>query len=371
MREADWQRVRRFLKVVAAGATVGAIFGAIISQGYQQSLVAALFIGPFIGIVHGGLIATGIGGMEIFFARTPWGLRLRRASFVVTLLIKTPLYGGLVLALEYSKLGERVAHFFGFIRVVDPRDIYEPLTMLSIFFSFFFVVLFIEVMQINQIMGRGTLGRFVMGYYHRPRLENRFFLFIDLIGSTHLAETLGPLTYQRFLNGVFQAVSDPISDHQGEIYQYVGDQMVVTWTEAAGAGVRKGGGRKGAVRPLDCVFALKQTLADLAPAYLKEYREAPAIRAALHYGEVVVGEIGDAKRDIAFHGDVLNATARLEGVAREYQGFFIASAVALDRLSGPGGWPSGYDYRRLGPLPLRGKSAPVEAVLVTQAAFGQ
>ncbi|KJV10653.1 hypothetical protein VZ95_03390, partial [Elstera litoralis] len=80
------------------------------------------------------MIATGIGGMEIFFARTPWGLRLRRASFVVTLLVKAPLYGGLVLALEYSKLGERVAHFFGFIRVVDPRDIYEPLTMLSIFF---------------------------------------------------------------------------------------------------------------------------------------------------------------------------------------------------------------------------------------------
>ncbi|WP_198148361.1 adenylate/guanylate cyclase domain-containing protein, partial [Elstera litoralis] len=230
----------------------------------------------------------------------------------------------------------------------------------SIFFSFFFVVLFIEVMQINQIMGRGTLGRFVMGYYHRPRLENRFFLFIDLIGSTHLAETLGPLAYQRFLNGVFQAASDPISDHQGEIYQYVGDQMVVTWTDAAGTG-----GRKGAVRPLDCVFALKQTLANLAPAYLKDYREAPAIRAALHYGEVVVGEIGDAKRDIAFHGDVLNATARLEGVAREYQGFFIASAAALDRL-GPAGWPSGYDYRRLGPLPLRGKAAPVEAVLVTK-----
>jgi adenylate cyclase len=363
VREADWQRIRRFLKVVTAGALVGAIFGALISQGYQQSFVAALLIGPFIGIIHGGLIAACIGAVEIFFARTAWGRRLRRASFAVTLLVKTPLYGGLVLAVQYGKLGEHAAHFFGFLRVVDPRANGEPLTLLSIAFSFFFVVLFIQVMQINQIMGRGTLRRFVFGYYHRPRLENRFFLFIDLIGSTHLAETLGPLVYQRFLNGVFQAASDPISDHQGEIYQYVGDQIVVTWTEAAGTG-----GRKGAVLPLDCVFALKETLADLAPAYLKDYREAPGVRAALHYGEVVVGEIGEAKRDIAFHGDVLNATARLEGVAREHQGFFIASAAALDRLKGPDGWPSGFKYQPLGALPLRGKSVSVEAMLVTQAA---
>jgi adenylate cyclase len=366
MREADRRRINRFLKIVAAGALVGALFGAAIGQTYQQTALTTFLIGPFIGVIHGGIISAFISGVELFFPRTAWGRALRRAAFSVTLLIKAPVYILLVLGIEYFRVGEQVAAAFGLIQAVEPMNLSDPMTVLSIVFSIFFIIIFIQTMQINQIMGHGTLFRFVFGYYHRPRLENRFFLFIDLIGSTHLAETLGALTYQRFLNGVFQAASDPISDHQGEIYQYVGDQMVVTWTEAAGTN-----GRKGAVRPLDCVFALKQTLADLAPAYLKEYREAPAIRAALHYGEVVVGEIGDAKRDIAFHGDVLNATARLEGVAREYQGFFITSAVALDRLSGAGGWPSGYDYRRLGPLPLRGKSAPVEAVLVTQAAFGQ
>ncbi len=362
MREADWRRVERFLKVVAVGALVGALFGAVIGQTYQQTLVTTLLIGPFIGIIHGGLISAVIGWCELFFPRTAWGRMLRRAAFSLTLAIKAPLYIALVVGIEYFRLGEHAATAIGLIAEVDSVDLSHPITIISVIFSIFFVIVFIQTMQINQILGRGTLLRFVLGYYHRPRLENRFFLFIDLIGSTHLAEQLGALAYQRFLNGVFQAASDPISDHQGEIYQYVGDQMVVTWTEAAGTG-----GRKGAVRPLECVFALKQALADLAPAYLTEYREAPAIRAALHYGEVVVGEIGDAKRDIAFHGDVLNATARLEGVAREHQGFFIASAVALDRLKGPDGWPSDFTYQRLGPLPLRGKSALVEAVLVTQS----
>lgn len=363
MREANWRRVRRFLKLLAAGAGVGAIFGSIIGQTYEQTLLTALLIGPFVGIVHGSLIAAAISGFEIFFPLTRWGVALRRASFGVTLLVKAPIYVSLVLGIEYFRVGEWAAILVGLIDEVETMPLSDPIMILSTLFSIFFIIVFIETMQINQIMGRGTLFRFVTGYYHRPRLENRFFLFVDLIGSTHLAETLGPLVYQRFLNGVFQAASDPISDHQGEIYQYVGDQMVVTWTERRGT--------EGAARPLACVFALQQAVADLAPRYLKEFREAPAIRAALHYGEVVVGEIGDAKRDIAFHGDVLNATARLEGVAREYQGFFITSTAALDRLGGPGDWPPGYQYRALGPLPLRGKAAPVEAVLVTQAAFGQ
>lgn len=366
MREADWRRVRRFLRVLLVGAFVGAVFGGIIGQTYQQTLVTTLIVGPFIGVVHGVLITASIGGFEMFFPLTAWGRALRRASFAVTLAIKVPLYCGLIILIEYFRLGEWVAAFFGVVQEVEPVDLSNPVMVLSIAFSLFFIIVFIETMQINQIMGRGNLTRFVFGYYHRPRLENRFFLFVDLLGSTRLAESLGPLAYQRFLNGVFQAASDPISDHQGEIYQYVGDQMVVTWTEKAGVG-----GKPGICRPLDCVFAVKEAISALGPAYLKDFREAPTVRAALHYGEVVVGEIGDAKRDIAFHGDVLNATARLEGVAREYQGFFITSAAALDRLKAPGEWPPGYEYRPLGALPLKGKAAPVEAVLVAQAAFGQ
>ncbi len=362
MREADWRRVRRFFKLLAAGAGVGAVFGGVVGQTYEQTLLTALLIGPFIGVVHGSLIAAAISAFEIFFPLTRWGLALRRASFGVTLLVKAPIYVGLVLGIEYFRVGEWAAILIGLIDEVETMPLSDPIMILSTLFSIFFIIVFIETMQINQIMGRGTLFRFVTGYYHRPRLENRFFLFVDLLGSTRLAESLGPLAYQRFLNGVFQAASDPISDHQGEIYQYVGDQMVVTWTEKAGTG-----GKRGACRPLDCVFALKDAIAALGPAYLKEYREAPAVRAALHYGEVVVGEIGDAKRDIAFHGDVLNATARLEGVARDHQGFFIASAAALKRLrGGPGDWPPGYAYRPLGALPLKGKATAVEAVLVQE-----
>ncbi len=77
------------------------------------------------------------------------------------------------------------------------------------------------------------------GRYHRPRAEERFFLFIDIVGSTPVAEKLGALSVHRYLDRIFQAASDPVDDYRGEVYQYVGDEMVVTWLVAGGRARRE------------------------------------------------------------------------------------------------------------------------------------
>jgi class 3 adenylate cyclase len=41
------------------------------------------------------------------------------------------------------------------------------------------------------------------------------------------------------------------------------------------------------------------------------------VRGSLHFGAVVIGEIGDTRRDIVFHGDVMNTAARLEEASRQ------------------------------------------------------
>jgi adenylate cyclase len=46
--------------------------------------------------------------------------------------------------------------------------------------------------------------------------------------------------------------TDPIDDHRGDVYQYVGDEIVVTWTVAEG--------RDGA-QPVACFFAIERALA--------------------------------------------------------------------------------------------------------------
>ncbi len=188
----------------------------------------------------------------------------------------------------------------------------------------------------------------MLGRYHRPRSEERFFLFVDIVGSTALAERIGPAAVHRFLDRVFRLASDPIDDYGGEIYQYVGDEMVVTWTAAEAGGT--------AARPIACLFAIQAALDEAAPKFEREFGVAPGIRAALHAGSVISGEVGGSKRDIVFHGDVMNTASRLEQATRDLDRRFLVSADALGRLAGT----ERYALESLGPQALRGRAAPVE-----------
>jgi adenylate cyclase len=190
---------------------------------------------------------------------------------------------------------------------------------LSIVYSLVVTCAFVFVLEVGRIVGARTLRDIVLGRYHRPRTEDRLFLFVDIVGSTAIAERLGPLAMHRFLDRVFVAAADPVADHGGEIHQYVGDEIVVTWP------VRDG--RVG-VRPLACLFALEDALAADAARFQRDFGTVPELRAALHGGPVVTGEVGESKRAIAFHGDVLHAAARLEQATRELGHRFLVSGKA-------------------------------------------
>src|SRR5260370_6317210 len=110
----------------------------------------------------------------------------------------------------------------------------------------------------SSIVGRRALGNVVFGPYNRPQSEERFFLFVDIAGSTALAERVGPAAVHRFLNGVFRLASGPIDDYGGEIYPYLGGGNVVTLTGALGP--------RG-VRPIACPFCLPPALDGAAPRF--------------------------------------------------------------------------------------------------------
>jgi adenylate cyclase len=213
------------------------------------------------------------------------------------------------------------------------------------------VTLMLMLRQATQIVGDRSFRSIILGRYHRPRSEERFFLFIDIVGSTPIAERLGALSVHRYLNRIFQEAADPIDDHRGEVYQYVGDEIVVTWTLEDG--------RAGA-KPLACLFSIEEALAAAAPAFERDYGAVPKLRAALHAGEVVTGEAGGSRRAIVFHGDVMNATSRIENLTRTLGYPFLMSEDALARMQGT----DGYALTDLGPQELRGKQAPVRVYAV-------
>jgi adenylate cyclase len=78
------------------------------------------------------------------------------------------------------------------------------------------------VLQMNRLIGTNVLGYFVAGVYHRPKTEERIFLFLDLEGSTQLAERLGSTRYFELLRRFVDDLTEPVLEAEGEIHQYAG-----------------------------------------------------------------------------------------------------------------------------------------------------
>ena len=214
------------------------------------------------------------------------------------------------------------------------------------------------VWQLNRSLGQGALVNLVTGRYHRPRIEERVFLFVDLQGSTAAAERLGP---ERFLRALLDRVAfdmaDPILECAGDIHAYVGDELIVTWQAS------------GAIRDARCVtgcYAMLDAVTAQAASYEAEFGFIPAFHAALHVGPVVVGEMGDLHREIVILGDTVNATARIEAASGELGYGVLASRELVDRLT----LPEGIEMEDLGPRTLRGKAEPVELCALSRPKLG-
>src|SRR5215468_1160218 len=340
MRIGTQRRLSLLVRVMVASMLLGMVYGALLNV----AAYGGAGFGIPIGAMHGLILSAAIGSLEIFGSRSRPGRVIEQAPFTVTLLVKGFVYGSMIAFVNIAEPGTRLLGI--------PVGT-GTLQFVSVIFSFVTTWFFIFMLQISQIIGGRTLRDWVMGRYHRPRREERFFLFIDIAGSTALAERIGPVAVHRFLNGVFLLASDPVDDYRGEIYQYVGDEMVITWMEREG---------RPEARPIRCFAAIEAVLEAAAPDFLREFEVAPRVRGALHFGPVVVGEVGGRKRDIVFHGDAMNTTSRLEHLARELDQRLVTSDDAWHRLPIPDDWA----FEDLGPHALRGRSRPVQVYAVSR-----
>ncbi len=207
-------------------------------------------------------------------------------------------------------------------------------------------------LQVNDKYGPGNFRALLFGKYFRPRREERIFMFLDLRSSTTIAEKLGERRYFNFINDVFKSVTPSILRFQGEIYQYVGDEIVITWK------MRSGDQRGNCVQ---CFFHAQKALQAKRDYFEKEYGVVPQFKAGLHFGYVMAGEIGIVKRDISFSGDVLNTTSRIQDKCNELGVDILLSKPLVDRLDLT---PYSIEPREIGEMALKGKEEKVTLVTV-------
>jgi adenylate cyclase len=336
------ERIRLFFPTLLSFVLIASAVGA--GYGYETSVAAAAGLrGLMRGALTGALIGAAVSSLSAFM-ETP-GTQLARASFMVTVAVRSLVY--LAVFLAAIAVGQLLVPNHPPARPVSiSRD--------DVLFCFgaTFVVSFL--FEVNSLLGQNVLLSFVTGRYHRPQIEERVFLIMDMKNSTATAERLGEVDFHRLLNRLVTDLGGPIVLRDGQIYKYVGDELIVTWPLARG------------LKDATCVhacFAARARLVAHGADYEREFGTAVQVRASLHCGPVVVGEMGSVKKEIALLGDTLNTAARLVDACRERDESVIASVDLLDRLV----LPPGIEARSLGLIRLRGKEQAIGLCALVQA----
>lgn len=331
---------RIILWISLASAVISAYFGYAVAPVDEPPLY-----GVIQGILTSLLIATPITFFEVRRARMHALGWMRRLPLAGYFLVKVAFYCVVIVtALILSRL----------LMSIGTRQfvLFDPIFRNSVFFAIAMSVVGNLIIETGRLLGFGTLKNLLVGRYARPRNEQKAFLLIDMKDSTGLAEKLGAIRFHELLNAFFRDVADAAMECDAEIHKYVGDEVILTWP--AGPSLEAGD-------CLACPFLARQNIARNAARYRDRFGAVPTFRAALHTGEIVAGEIGDVRREIAYVGDTLNVAARLLEASKALGHDILVSAdlLALVRL------PPDLRIERLPTLSIRGRDAPLEIAGLT------
>lgn len=198
-----------------------------------------------------------------------------------------------------------------------------PLVQLFMLYSFLMGYLITFVRSVHKKFGTRVFINTILGKYQEPSEEDRIFMLIDLRNSTTIAEELGHFKYSNFLRDYYRFVSNCCEENRGEIYQIAGDGAYLTWPLKSC--LKK-------PRPVTCFYDLQICLDRTKKTFLKNYGVAPTFKGAAHCGKVIVSEVGNFGSEIAYHGDVLNTTARLETLCAKIGQEFIVSEEFVSKM---------------------------------------
>jgi adenylate cyclase len=201
------------------------------------------------------------------------------------------------------------------------------------------------IIEINEKYSPGVFMDIVLGKYIQPKEEKRIIMFIDLKDSTTIAEKLGHKEYFKFIRDFIYYISVGLMEYGGRIYQYVGDEVVVSWPDK----------RREARKCLYALIEARKSLHKHLNKFVQQFGVVPEFKAGIHVGEVTIGEIGIIKKDLVMSGDTMNTTARIRTACNELNQKYIVSKDFLSRIP-----LKDWQVESLGPIELKGKNNSVE-----------
>jgi len=293
-----------------------------------------LFIGTGLGLAYGVL--------DIFLDRP----RLRQLPYLWLISVQTAFHVVLLITIMAAMQARGILHQGEPFTVSHwLRRTFSLNTLVILLYTGAVSFGFNFLKQVSRKFGPGNLRRLLLGEYYHPRRENRIFLFLDLKSSTTHAEQLGHYRYSSLIQDCFRDLA-VASEDRAEVYQYVGDEAVLSWEATTG------------LDKLNCLrafYRFRDQLRARARHYEGLYGFVPEFKAGGNVGEVTGVEVGEIKREIAYHGDVLNTAARIQALCNQYGEELLISEYLLKALP----LSSEFTFNAMGTMQLRGRQALV------------
>lgn len=202
------------------------------------------------------------------------------------------------------------------------------------------------IIEVNEKYSPGVFMDLMLGRYLEPKVEKRIVMFIDLKDSTPIAEKLGHQQYFKFIREFIYQISNALIEYGGNIYQYVGDEIVVSWMFEP----------QNTRKCMDALIVARKNLQKNSEMFRRKYDSTiPEFRVGIHLGDVTVGEIGVIKKDIAMSGDTMNTTARIRSACSELNQKFVVSKDFIENID-----LKTWQSESLGIVELKGKEKGIE-----------
>ncbi|WP_420580385.1 adenylate/guanylate cyclase domain-containing protein [Reichenbachiella sp.] len=300
---------------------------------FWDSIITSLMMGPLFGAISG---FSHILMMEYGYKQVPL-LKLIIIRAVYVLLFLTSM---VLLAFVFYG-GEMQLMAFAF----------EPGSFAIYFYILTVDIFMFGLMQVSMYFGGNNLVKLLTAKFYTPIEEERIFMFLDLKSSTQLAERLGHIQYSKMIQDCFIDLG-VVVENESEIYQYVGDEVILTWKLDDG------------LRNENCLkafYTFKAQLKKRMAHYQKQYNCLPEFKAGLNVGIVTVTEVGKYKREIAYHGDTMNTAARIQEKCNEFEQELLI-AENLKEMFGD----IAFEFSKMDSIALKGKQQAVSIYAVSR-----
>ncbi len=318
------------------------LVGSVLSVPIQSDLRSIMALASALGSLYGIVLGTINYRLERVIYKRHLFAKIATAKLIIAASF------GMVVFWMLSLISDKLKYHY-LLPVAYGSSNKDGLIYSFVMFMLFYMIMSLLIGFINLVnkkYGPGILLPLILGKYTTPIEEERIFMFMDLQSSTTLAEKLGHLNYSSFIRDCFWDINHVLARYNAEIYQYAGDEIIVTWKPKEG------------FRDNSCIqffFSCEEQFSRKVDYYWTTYDAAPKFKAGVHVGMITAVEVGDIKREIAYHGDTINTTAHIQSLCNSFNKTLLVSEHLLNRTD----LNSHFQVETLGIIPLKGKRAPI------------